>query len=531
MALTVTAPIKDLTVAGSGTISTSAISSTDETEVWITEVGGPRVVKVPKAAILGLTWGETLQPFPSAQATLTVDRYWLLTGSPTSWLVAELKRVEREIQIVHKGRVVFWGPILSRQRVPGSPTDQVSAVGSEWWFGSRLTGAAQTRWGREWLNNRDFEDGLQGWNAQGGAVLDNTQQESGAYCVNLNTGTVAQGVHFWFTSSTWMVTARVFVPSALTDDEPILQVTVPGSSNFAAFRQTVTASSATRDQWSTVVVLVDGIEAGGEAAPGRTMTVKGVGSASGDVLVNAMSVQVSPESLGLPADVHRALLHQTKDVAWLSIVNGCMDGFNIAASATAIGSSVEVPWFRADVFASEAGRQLTEAGGVEIEMVYGETTRVGLLHIGLRGTQHAAIDLTLTPGGNVVSVDGWTSGTGKPVTEWTVVDEQGFSGVYRDPSLFGGLLLQAYIQAPTGTATSALVPRAQFEAERAADALTESWQLSLDFDLTDTVRLGDRCWFDGPDGPDTYAGWVRIEQVSISPEAATFGVVATKWAP
>ena len=97
MAVTITAPAVDIVLdGGTPRLSTSAISVAG-LEVWICEIVNgvsTRVVQVPEAAILGCTYTERNGSMPQSDATLTVDRNYLLDPeTPTSWLVAELLRV------------------------------------------------------------------------------------------------------------------------------------------------------------------------------------------------------------------------------------------------------------------------------------------------------------------------------------------------------------------------------------------------------------------------------------------------------
>lgn len=530
MAITVTGPASNLTLGGTGAVSTATVTG-DDLQVWITAVGGARLHRVPDAAITEVQWSETLAAMPSSSATLNVDRYALLDDEdPDSWVVAELQRIVREIQIVHQGRVVFWGPILSLSRKPGEATVDVSCSGCEYWFGSRLMMlATETLVGDGLITSRgrnlDFEDELLGWEIiTPTPVSNNTDQESGAFCIDLDGGVIRQSLSYVGVVE-WRVTLRVKVAAAVADPTVILRVTSPSSSGFPTMTTEVTAAEAPRDAWVTLQAFLP-TETSPLVRREARVEVAALGAAAGEVLAN--SVRLSPAIVGdTGQDGHFGMWSQRR--AWMDIV-GRLDGFGIAATADLEGLPIATEWRRRDVFASEAARQLVDTGGCEVEMVLTPSARVAALRIPLRGVEHDPGTFALEAGtAGVVSVDGWSTGVDRPVTEWTIADDAGREGTYRDATLFGGLLIQNYEAAPTGTDPDALDARAQVTGERAGSALIEQMSLTVPMASCSDLQVGDRIKVTVDDGPDQYADLMRVEAKTVDPAAAGFTVQVNKW--
>lgn len=530
MAITVTGPASNFLLGGTGAISTATVTG-DDLQVWITAVGGARLYRVPDAAITKVQWSETLAAMPSSSATLNVDRYALLDDEdPGSWVVAQLQRIVREIQIVHQGRVVFWGPILSMKRQPGAATVDVACSGCEYWFGSRLMMLpTETTVGEGLIYsggvNLDFEDELAGWEViTPTPVSNNVDQESGSFCIDLDGGVIRQTLTY-LGAVEWRVTLRVKVAAAVADSTVILRVTSPATAGFPTMTTEVTALEAPRDEWVTLQAFLPT-----ETAPlvHREVRVEiaALAAAAGEVLAN--SVRLSPAIVGdTGQDGHFGMWSQQR--AWMDIV-GRLDGFGITATADAEGTPIATEWRRRDVFASEAARQLTDTGGCEVEMVLAPSTRVAALRIPLRGTEHDPGTFALSTGtGGIVSVDGWSTGVDRPFTEWTIADDAGREGTYRDATLFGGLLIQNYEAAPTGTDPDALEARAQVAADRAGSALVEQMTLTVPMALCSDLQVGDRIEVTADDGPDQYADLMRVEAKTVDPAAAGFTVQVNKW--
>lgn len=540
MAVTITAPAADIVLdGGTPRLSTSAVS-VPGLEVWVCEITNgvsTRVVQVPEAAILGCTYTLRDGKVPQSDATLTVDRNYLLDSEdPASWLVAELRRVEREIQIVHANRVPFWGPILKKGRPPGKAQTVATATGCEWYLsralmrdpvvlGDNLLIGATRFFDR-------FDTGLTNWTITAPSpVLDSVHEETGIYCVDLDGGTIAQEQRT-IGRVGWRLSARVWIDAAVADATEILIADVEAlyiaGNPLPVARRVVTAEGVPRGSWQTIVIEW---EPQGQALLQRAMTVSlsALGSGAGEVLVDSVSMLPSIQNFAGVVQGFYAL--DTHEAAWEEIIGRVRPHAILGVSDTGNGP-VGRDWARPDVWASEAARQLTEAGGCEVEMMLSLTTRVAALRIPERGTEHDPGDLTLSfTNGTVVTADAWESGTNTPTTEWIIADDAGRIGTYRDPALYGGLLLQEWLAAPTGTPPDRLDERAEEMAIEEANALTEQWTLGLSWDLLNTVREGDRVWVDLADGPDAYEGWVNVESITVDAIAATIQAEITRWDP
>lgn len=529
MTVTITGPSVDIEFDGTGTLST--LTATDVgLAVWITYGGGgARIVQVPDAAIIGVTWSDGRDR--TSTASLIVDRLYQFDDDPVDWLATKFLRIERELQIIHDGRVVFWGPIMSVKRKPGEAALTVDASGCDYYLGCRLVEADEPIWSREWLANPNFEDGLDGWTAVMGPTVDPTGDEDGGPSVELGTGQLSQSV-FFSLGPEWvvLVRARALVDAAVPDDEVLMTLECE-SLDFNVRRQ-VTAGEVTRDQWTWITAQVT---MRGSGTPGKflELTLAGDGTAAGEVEIGYVTMQVSAESLGIPGQPPRAR-YLTQRLAFQSVINTSMAGFGIVPSATLEGRVINAPWAeRGDVFASEAVRQLVDAeDGIEWGMVLTPAQRIALM-TDLWGVEHNPVTLTLTAQGtdkNVTVVSDWTSGSERPVSQWIVMDEDGFTGTYTDETLWSSLPpLQDLVQAPTGTAVSELEQRAAKLAREASPALTDELALDVDIDLASTLGWGDRVQLVVDDGPDQFDDLVRVESRVVDPLAAVFRVQVSKW--
>ncbi|MBK7450941.1 MAG: hypothetical protein IPJ47_16580 [Anaerolineales bacterium] len=462
MAVTITGPVGNLTLdGGTPRLSTSAVS-VPGLEVWVTEITAgvsTRVVQVPEAAILGCTYTERDGKVPQSDATLTVDRNYLLDPeTPTSWLVAELLRVEREIQIVHANRVVFWGPILTVNRKPGKAETVVTATGCEWYL-SRALMRDPVNLGPNLLISATsffdrFDDGLDNWTVTAPTpVLDSVHEETGTYCIDLDGGTIAQ-----YQTTTgrvgWRLSARVWIDTAVADATEILIADVDsalgsGGSPLPAVRRAVTAAGVPRDSWQTIVI---DWEVMGDQFVTRRMVVSlsATGAAAGEVLVDSVSMLPAITNFAGIIQGHYAL--DTHAAAWEEIIGRVRPHAILGTSDTGNGP-VGRDWARPDVWASEAARQLTEAGGCEVEMMLSLTTRVAALRIPERGTEHSAVSLTLSfTAGNIVTAEAWQSGTTTPTTEWIIADDAGRTGSYRERHLVRRVVVARVDRGPDGHA-------------------------------------------------------------------------------
>ena len=505
MTITLTAPAADVELDGTGLLTTTAVEG-DDWQVWVTEVGGPRVADIT-AAVVGASWSERLESMPSSSASLEVERYALLDAEdPDSWVVAELSRVEREVQIVHRGRVVFWGPVISLSRTVGAATVDVSCAGAEWWFGVRL------------IADTD-EDVFGVEQIRPPAVFDPAR--------DVVTDPFEWGRVVWFATSDWRFTADVLVDSSVPDDTVILRADVP-SGLTAGVGGVVTAGQLTRDQWTTAVVSMT-ITAGGPGLPGRslTVTVAGDGASAGDVLCREVTAQVSPTSVGLDEMSTPEVRYYSARESWLEIVTYLAD-LGFVGAAESQGPFGQTGWKRPDVFASEAARMLTEIpGGQEVAIALHPTVRVAQL-LDIRGVEHDPGTLTLDTS-TVAAFGSWRSGVGRPVSEWVVANDEGFTGAFHDTSLFGGLRLQEYIAAPTGTPAAVLADRAEWHASQAATTFSEEITADVEMAHVSSLQLGDRVWVTIDDGPDQWDGLMRVMSRTVDPSAASFGVALVPW--
>lgn len=504
MTVTLTAPAANVELDGSGLLTTTAVEGGDW-QVWVTEVGGPRVVDIT-AAVRSASWSERLESMPSSSASLDVERYALLDDEdPGSWVVAELLRVEREVQIVHRGRVVFWGPVISLSRQVGAATVDVSCAGAEWWFGVRLIADVD-------------EDVFGVEQIRPPAVFDPAR--------DVVTDPFEWGRVVWFATSDWRFTADVFVDAAVADATPILSVEVPGGTSDPRIAGVVTAGQLSRDVWTTAVVTMT-IPVTGGAGRALTLDVSGSGASAGDVLCREVSAQVSPTSVGLDEMSTPEVRYYSARESWLEIVTYLAD-LGFVGAAESQGPCGQTGWKRPDVFASEAARMLTEIpGGQEVAIALHPTVRVAQL-LDIRGVEHDPGTLTLDTS-TVAAFGTWRSGVGRPVSEWVVANDEGFTGSYHDTSLFGGLRLQEFIAAPTGTSASALRARAEWHASQAATTFSEEITASVEMAHVTTLQLGDRVRVVVDDGPDQWDGLMRVTSRTVDPSAAAFDVALVPW--
>lgn len=476
-------------------------------EVWVTDsLDQSRICRIPTDAILAIEWSESFGPVPTMSARLTLDRFALLDeDDPGSWVVSQLVRVETEIQIIYDGRVEHWGPVLSVDRTLGSPAFDVQVAGPEWWLGRRLVTGEIDVFGVEQIRTeRLFDPPLD----LGGTTRD-------------------WKLGLWFRRSDWRFTAEVYVDSSVPDDATVLFVGVNGGLSFPASRSEVTAGQLTRDAWTTAVIH-SSFQAGGPASVGRTITVT-VGDPStsaGDILLRGVSAQVSPTSVGLDEPSYPWVVYRSYASAWLEIV-GFVADFGFTPWVESGDTMAQMGWRRPDVYASEAAKFMNEAGGYELEFAANTLVRVARMW-DTRGVEHAPSSLTLDDD-TVVSWGSWSSGVERPVSEWVMANDEGFTGSFRDTSAFGGLLLQEFVAAPTGGAASGLVARAEQAAKQAATMYSESLSAVVDMSLVGELMVCDRVQVVLDDGPDQFSGLMRVQSRSVNPAAAGFVVELVPW--
>lgn len=504
MAITLTSPPGDVVWSGVARGGTALVESTG-IEVWVIRSRTQeRIARVPHEAILGLSYDETLEALPNSSATLVVDRYALLDEEdPDSWLTHELERVVREIQIVHDGRVVHHGPIVSASRVPGEPQSQVQVAGAEYWWGTRLLRGEVEVFGVEQIRTQRIFD----------PPLDLS-------------GTVrAWEIPTAFRRADWRFVAEVKVAETVPDGETIFFAEIYGGNEYPALKSKVMASNLTRGEWATAVIHMS-VETAG-AGIGRTLRLEvGGGTDPGDVEFREISAQVSPTSVGLDEEEEEFVPWWTAEESWLMIV-GHLGDLDFAGWVEPGLPRGPVGWRRPDVYVSEAARQITENGHGEVDIVLTPNLRLARL-VALRGSEHTAVSLTLD-NDTVVAWGGWQSGVDRPVSEWIFANDEGFTGSYFDDEIFDGLRLQAFEAAPTGSHAGGLSTRARHAAERAKGALSEQLAATVPMSLVSTLLLGDRVWVDMDDGPDRYEGWMRVQSRSVNPVDAGFGVTLSPW--
>ena len=502
MAITLTSPPGDLVLDGSGRGGTALVESTG-VEVWIVRSSTQeRIARVPHDAIVSLSYEERFEALPNASANLVVKRYALLNEEdPDSWLAHELVRVEREIQIIHDGRVVHHGPIVSASRVPGEAQTQVQVAGAEYWWGTRLLRGEVEVFGVEQIRTQRIFD----------PPLD------------LSGTTRSWEIPTFFRRADWRFVAEVKVAETVPDDETIFFAEIYGGNEYPALKSKVMGSNLTRGEWATAVILMS-VETAG-AGIGRTLRLEvGGGTDPGDVEFREISAQVSPTSVGLDEEEEEFVPWWTAEESWLMIV-GHLGDLGFAGWVEPGLPRGPVGWKRPDVYVSEAARQITENGHGEVDIVLTPNLRLARL-VALRGSEHDPEDLTLS---DQVAWGGWQSGVDRPVSEWIFANDEGFTGSYFDDEIFDGLRLQAFEAAPTGSHAGGLSTRARHAAERAKGALSEQLAATVPMSLVSTLLLGDRVWVDMDDGPDVYLGWMRVMSRSVDPRSAGFGVTLSPW--
>lgn len=506
MAVSVSGPEASLELVGTAALGTETASA--ELEVWITETGSTaRVAQIPAAHIVSCKWSEQMDAIGSSSAELVCD----LAGKfgDDSWILDELIRVEREVQISWAGRVMHWGPIVSVSTMPGGATVQVSVAGPEWWLGQRLVEGDETTWGREQIR------GTREWSP----FLDVTSTAFTA------------GGQFSYRTSEWRFTAEVWVKAGVPDDHVILSCLASPSAADPQQGGMVFAGDLQRGRWVTAVIHTTFTSAYGAGGAPRSwfMSVGGEGGAAEDVVVRKVSAQISPTSVGMDeteTEVEEIPVWDT----WMEAVGRISD---LGISAWIDGSvpgSIEATWRRPDVFASEVARMVVEGGFGECDFGLGPATRSCRCWV-RRGVAHHPDNLTLSAvdEGPVVSWGTLTFGVGRPVSEWIVANDEGFTGSFHNEALFGGVKLQAYVAAPTGTPASSLDARAEYAAFYAVSALSEELSAEIEVDLVAVLGVGDRVKVEIDLGPLQVDNYWRVRSKSVDPSMATFTVTLAPW--
>jgi hypothetical protein len=506
MAVSITGPAGSLELGGSAALGTEIASA--ELEVWITESGsGARVAQIPDEHIVSCPWSETMDAIGSSTATLTVDHYGKFPDD--SWIADELIRVEREVQISWAGRVMHWGPVVSVKREPGEATIEATVAGPEYWLGLRLVEGDESTWGREQIR------GIRTWSP----ALDVSSTEL-----------VARG-SFSYRTSEWRFTAEVWVGGSVPDDTVVLRAFANPGGMDPQQGDMVFARDLTRDTWTTAVIHTTFTSTSGAGGAPRTwyMGVGGGLAGPDDVVVREVSAQVSPTSVGFDETETEVELVPVWDT-WMEAVGRISDLGISAWIDGSIAGVMEASWRRPDVSAAEAARQVVDTGYGECDFGLTPATRVCRCWV-LRGVEHDPEDLTLTAadGGPVTAWGTLTSGLDTPITEWVVANDEGFTGSYHDTTRFGGLKLQAYSAAPTGTAASALKARAERLGYTAVSALSEELTAEVEMSLVASLWVGDRVQVVIDDGPTQIDGLWRVRSKSVDPAKATFTVGLAPW--
>ncbi|MBK6858162.1 MAG: hypothetical protein IPG97_16820 [Microthrixaceae bacterium] len=95
--------------------------------------------------------------------------------------------------------------------------------------------------------------------------------------------------------------------------------------------------------------------------------------------------------------------------------------------------------------------------------------------------------------------------------------------------MFGGLVLQSYSAAPTGTSADDLENRAIYAAAQASSSLSESLSAQVRMDLVATLWVGDRVRVEVDDGPSQIAATWRVAGKTVDPAAAAFRIELSPW--
>ena len=507
MTVTVTAPAGNITHGTRGAVSTEMASA--DLEVWITYAGSSgRVAQIPSDQIVSCQWSEKMDAIGSSSATVVIDHH--ATYPDDSFVADDLLRVEREIQISYAGRVMHWGPIVSVSRAIAGPTITIEVAGPEYWLDARLIDGDETVWGREQIR------GTREWSP----FLDVTSTAFTA------------GGQFSYRTSDWRFTAEVWIKAGVPDGDVILSALASPSAGDPQQGGMVFAGDLARGKWVTAVIHTTFTSAQGAGGIPRSwfMSVGGEGGAAEDVVVRKVSAQISPTSVGMDEteveveeipvrDMWMEAFARVADLGLSAWIDGSIDGV------------MEASWRRPDVQVIEVARMVVESGYGECDFALTETVRVGRCWV-TRGSALDPGDLTLTaegPNPPVVSWGAWTSGLTHPVTEWVVANDEGFTGSYHDVTLFGGLVLQSYSAAPTGTSADDLENRAIYAAAQASSSLSESLSAQIRMDLVATLWVGDRVRVEIDDGPSQIAATWRVVAKTVDPAAAAFSIELSPW--
>lgn len=503
-------------------------------EVWICDTGGgARIVQIPVGIADDVTWSDTRGA--QATATFTLDRYAKDPDDDTYWLT-KIPRVTSEIQIVWEGRVVHWGPVVGIKSPLGAARASITVADPQWYFGRRLTDSTESVWSRNFVSNPRFDQGFSNWTNSGGA-LDTGVKETGTQSVLLETGDdIQQTVQVGLTPS-WrgLARARVWVEAAAVGGEFRLE----RSDLVQTIRAAAQVDAETpRDQWTWLTIdLV--VSNPGPLPALLDLRVDGPDS-GGDLWLDRIELQASPESLGIPGAAQRVQIMNPSDAAASLIATGG-EGVNIAAivDESSVLAGVDAVWLqRGDMFVSEAQRSLSDRdGGLEFRTVYSLTTRA-VEALELVGVEHDPADVTLRvntgtgapTNGNATSLD-LDGGVANPTTRVRARSEEGFFDEASDPAAWGGLVLEDVVQVPLGIGLRDL---GKFANARLMDSegLTNGLRLELsDLSLVSTLRRGDRVKVTVNDGPDVVDALHRIESITYKPgvSAAPVEVDLTVW--
>ena len=93
----------------------------------------------------------------------------------------------------------------------------------------------------------------------------------------------------------------------------------------------------------------------------------------------------------------------------------------------------------------------------------------------------------------------------------------------------GGLKLQTYVAAPTGTPVTALEHRAIWASIEAESSLSESLSAMVRMDLVSVLGVGDRVHVSIDDGPSQIDTLWRVVGKTVESSAAAFSVELSPW--
>lgn len=450
-----------------------------------------------------------------------------------------LDLIADEIQVAYDGIVLFWGPVLGVDSSSDGAGVQVSAVGADWYLSRRLVNGAAP-WSRNWIKNPEFDDGLTSWAPQGGVTLD-PLHETGTQSARLEDGEIRQNVSIDLQGQvTAVLHARVWLDDTDTpwDVGAELSMTATPSHVGDTHRVTFLPDPGVDDpagQWLSIIVTASWTQ----TRPVPTTVRPRVWSYGGASYVDSVQLTLSPtEWLRNIVDRNRPERRPRRldlNTALAEVITASADGLGLAVSGSPTGVMIEDDWSdRPDIFAVEVLRVLSDRDdGIEPCIELSPTHRVMTGHHPHRGVELDAGDVTLrategpVPGRlGVCSVMRRSQSADAARTEMNYIDESGVWGSFRDPSGFGGVLLQDIAAAPIGTPISDLPGKAR-DALRASDGSVEALAVTTGPWAILAAPWGTRVRATEPavGVDDVY----RVEARRVTPHAGTVELTLNRW--